>query len=148
MAEVQNKANEVKSQLSNILNGSAFAGMTSQLKATQDTINAYSTLVNSKQVPTTEQMQAYVQGFFNAETSTADLNTLVTPGKVYYVANTSASNNPDGKTGFLSVKGNSSNLCQVFVDSDANEFIRSRFANTWTAWRRTTAWNYQNMTWN
>ena len=115
--------------------------MTSQLKAMQDTINAYSTLINSKQVPTTEQMQSYVQSFFNAETSTADLNTLVTPGKVYYVANTSASNNPNGKAGFMSVKGTSSNLVQVFVDGEANEFIRSRFANTWTDWRRTTAWN-------
>lgn len=141
VAEVQNKANEVKAQLSNILNGSAFTGMTSQLKATQDTINAYSTLVDSKQVPTTDQMQAYVNSFFSAETSTADLNTLVTPGKVYYVANTSASNNPNGKAGFMSVKGTSSNLVQVFVDGDANEFIRSRFANTWTDWRRTTAWN-------
>ena len=141
VAEVQSKAAEVKAQLSGILNGSAFTGLTSQLKATQDTINAYSTLVNNKQVPTTDQMQAYVNSFFNAETSTADLNTLVTPGKVYYVANTSASNNPDGKAGVMSVKGTSSNLVQVFVDGEANEFIRSRFANTWTDWRRTTAWN-------
>ena len=141
VADVQAKADEVKAQLSNILNGSAFTGMTSQLKATQDMVNAYSTLINSKQVPTTDQMQAYVNSFFNAETSTVDLNTLVTPGKVYYVANTSASNNPNGKAGFMSVKGTSSNLVQVFVDDEANEFIRSRFANTWTDWRRTTAWN-------
>lgn len=148
VAEVQNKANEVKSQLNNILNGSAFTGMTSQLKATQDTINGYATLVNSKQVPTTEQMQAYVQGLLTAQTASTDLNLLTSPGQTYYVASTTVSNNPDGKTGFLSVKGNSSNLCQVFVDNEANEFIRSRMSGTWTAWRRTTAWNYQNMAWN
>lgn len=160
VADVQAKADEVKAQLSSLLNGSAFTGMTSQLKATQNTIDAYNALINNKQVsttdqmqeyvnalinnkkvPTTDQMQAYVNSFFSAETSIADLNTLVTPGKVYYVANTSASNNPNGKAGFMSVKGTSSNLVQVFVDGEANEFIRSRFANAWTAWRRTTAWN-------
>nr|WP_302426925.1 BppU family phage baseplate upper protein [Limosilactobacillus mucosae] len=147
VAEVQNKANEVKSQLSNILNGSAFTGLTSQLKAMQDTINGYSTLINSKQVPTTDQMQAYVQGLLTAQTASTDLNLLTSPGQTYYVASTTVSNNPDGKTGFLSVKGNASNLCQVFVDNEANEFIRSRMSGTWTAWRRTTAWNYQNMAW-
>ncbi|APU45387.1 hypothetical protein BUW47_02535 [Limosilactobacillus fermentum] len=141
VADVQAKADEVKAQLSSLLNGSAFTGMTSQLKATQDTIDAYNALINSKQVPTTDQMQAYVNSFFNAETSIADLNTLVTPGKVYYVANTSASNNPNGKTGFMSVKGTSSSLVQIFVDGEATEFIRSRFDNTWTAWRQTTQWN-------
>lgn len=148
VADVQAKADEVKAQLSGILNGSAFTGMTSQLKATQDTINTYNTLVNSKQVPTTEQMQAYVQGLLTAQTASTDLNLLTSPGQTYYVASTTVSNNPDGKTGFLSVKGNSSNLCQVFVDNEANEFIRSRMSGTWTAWRRTTAWNYQNMAWN
>lgn len=141
VADVQAKADEVKAQLSSILNGSAFTGMTSQLKAMQDTINGYTTLINGKQVPTTEQMQAYVQGLLTAQTASTDLNLLTSPGQTYYVASMTVSNNPDGKTGFLSVKGNSSNLYQVFVDSDANEFIRSRMSGTWTDWRRTTAWN-------
>ena len=132
--------NDLKSKADEMVNGTSIATLTAQLKSAQSALETATSLINTKGIPTTVDMQNYVQGYMVAQNTGDDLNTLTTPGMSYYVTTTSAGNLPNGKLGLLSIHGNASHLLQVFTDADQNAFVRGYENNAWSKWRSVTFW--------
>jgi hypothetical protein len=132
--------NDLKSKADAMVNGTSIATLTAQLKSAQSALETATSLINTKGIPTTVDMQNYVQGYMVAQNTGDDLNTLTTPGMSYYVTTTSAGNLPNGKLGLLSIHGNASHLLQVFTDADQNAFVRGYENNAWSEWRQVTFW--------
>ena len=132
--------NDLKSKADEIINGTSIATLTAQLKSAQSALETATSLINTKGIPTTVDMQNYVNSYMVAQNTGDDLNTLTTPGMSYYVTTTSAGNLPNGKLGLLSIHGNASHLLQVFTDADQNAFVRGYENNAWTTWRQVTFW--------
>lgn len=132
--------NSLKSKADEMINGTSIATLTAQLKSAQSALETATSLINTKGIPTTVDMQNYVSGYMVAQNTGDDLNTLTTPGMSYYVTTTSAGNLPNGKLGLLSIHGNASHLLQVFTDADQNTFVRGYENNTWSKWRSVTFW--------
>lgn len=132
--------NDLKSKADEMINGTSIATLTAQLKSAQSALETATSLINTKGIPTTVDMQNYVQGYMVAQNTGDDLNTLTTPGMNYYVTTTSAGNLPNGKLGLLSIHGNASHLLQVFTDADQNAFVRGYENNAWSKWRNVTFW--------
>lgn len=132
--------NSLKSKADEMINGTSIATLTAQLKSAQSALETATSLINTKGIPTTVDMQNYVQGYMVAQNTGDDLNTLTTPGMNYYVTTTSAGNLPNGKLGLLSIHGNASHLLQVFTDADQNAFVRGYENNAWSKWRSVTFW--------
>ena len=132
--------NDLKSKADEMVNGTSIATLTAQLKSAQSALETATSLINTKGIPTTVDMQNYVKGYMVAQNTGNDLNTLTTPGMSYYVTTTSAGNLPNGKLGLLSIHGNASHLLQVFTDADQNAFVRGYENNAWSKWRQVTFW--------
>lgn len=132
--------NDLKSKADEMVNGTSIATLTAQLKSAQSALETATSLINTKGIPTTVDMQNYVKGYMVAQNTGNDLNTLTTPGMNYYVTTTSAGNLPNGKLGLLSIHGNASHLLQVFTDADQNAFVRGYENNAWSKWRQVTFW--------
>lgn len=132
--------NDLKSKADEMVNGTSIATLTAQLKSAQSALETATSLINTKGIPTTVDMQNYVQGYMVAQNTGDDLDTLTTPGMSYYVTTTSAGNLPNGKLGLLSIHGNASHLLQVFTDADQNAFVRGYENNAWSKWRQVTFW--------
>ena len=132
--------NNLKSKADEMIKGTSIATLTAQLKSAQSALETATSLINTKGIPTTVDMQNYVKGYMVAQNTGDDLNTLTTPGMSYYVTTTSAGNLPNGKLGLLSVHGNASHLLQVFTDADQNAFVRGYENNVWSKWRQVTFW--------
>ena len=132
--------NDLKSKADEMVNGTSIATLTAQLKSAQSALETATSLINTKGIPTTVDMQNYVKGYMVAQNTGDDLNTLTTPGMNYYVTTTSAGNLPNGKLGLLSIHGNASHLLQVFTDADQNAFVRGYENNAWSKWRQVTFW--------
>lgn len=132
--------NDLKSKADEMIKGTSIATLTAQLKSAQSALETATSLINTKGIPTTVDMQNYVNGYMVAQNTGDDLNTLTTPGMSYYVTTTSAGNLPNGKLGLLSIHGNASHLLQVFTDADQNAFVRGYENNTWSKWRQVTFW--------
>ena len=132
--------NDLKSKADEMVNGTSIATLTAQLKSAQSALETATSLINTKGIPTTVDMQNYVKGYMIAQNTGNDLNTLTTPGMNYYVTTTSAGNLPNGKLGLLSIHGNASHLLQVFTDADQNAFVRGYENNAWSKWRQVTFW--------
>lgn len=132
--------NNLKSKADEMIKGTSIATLTAQLKSAQSALEAATSLINTKGIPTTVDMQNYVQGYMVAQNTGDDLNTLTTPGMSYYVTTTSAGNLPNGKLGLLSIRGNASHLLQVFTDAGQNTFVRGYENNAWSKWRSVTFW--------
>ena len=132
--------NDLKSKADEMVNGTSIATLTAQLKSAQSALDTATSLINTKGIPTTVDMQNYVKGYMVAQNTGDDLNTLTTPGMSYYVTTTSAGNLPNGKLGLLSIHGNASHLLQVFTDADQNAFVRGYENNAWSKWRQVTFW--------
>ena len=132
--------NNLKSKADEMINGTSIATLTAQLKSAQSALETATSLINTKGIPTTVDMQNYVKGYMVAQNTGDDLNTLTTPGMSYYVTTTSAGNLPNGKLGLLSIHGNASHLLQVFTDADQNAFVRGYENNAWSKWRQVTFW--------
>lgn len=132
--------NNLKSKADAMINGTSIATLTAQLKSAQSALETATSLINTKGIPTTVDMQNYVKGYMVAQNTGDDLNTLTTPGMSYYVTTTSAGNLPNGKLGLLSIHGNASHLLQVFTDADQNAFVRGYENNAWSKWRQVTFW--------
>lgn len=132
--------NNLKSKADEMIKGTSIATLTAQLKSAQSALETATSLINTKGIPTTVDMQNYVNGYMVAQNTGDDLNTLTTPGKSYYVTTTSAGNLPNGKLGLLSIHGNASHLLQVFTDADQNAFVRGYENNAWSKWRQVTFW--------
>lgn len=132
--------NNLKSKADEMINGTSIATLTAQLKSAQSALETATSLINTKGIPTTVDMQNYVNGYMVAQNTGDDLNTLTTPGMSYYVTTTSAGNLPNGKLGLLSIHGNTSHLLQVFTDADQNVFVRGYENNAWSKWRQVTFW--------
>ena len=115
---------DLKSKADEMIKGTSIATLTAQLKSAQSALETATSLINTKGIPTTVDMQNYVKGYMVAQNTGNDLNTLTTPGMSYYVTTTSAGNLPNGKLGMLSIHGNASHLLQVFTDADQNAFVR------------------------
>lgn len=132
--------NDLKSKADEMVNGTSIATLTAQLKSAQSALETATSLINTKGIPTTVDMQNYVKSYMVAQNTGNDLNTLTTPGMSYYVTTTSAGNLPNGKLGLLSIHGNASHLLQVFTDADQNAFVRGYENNAWSKWRQVTFW--------
>lgn len=132
--------NNLKSKADEMIKGTSIATLTAQLKSAQSALETATSLINTKGIPTTVDMQNYVKGYMVAQNTGNDLNTLTTPGMSYYVTTTSAGNLPNGKLGMLSIHGNASHLLQVFTDADQNAFVRGYENNAWSKWRQVTFW--------
>lgn len=132
--------NNLKSKADEMIKGTSIATLTAQLKSAQSALETTTSLINTKGIPTTVDMQNYVKGYMVAQNTGDDLNTLTTPGMSYYVTTTSAGNLPNGKLGLLSIHGNASHLLQVFTDADQNAFVRGYENNAWSKWRQVTFW--------
>lgn len=132
--------NNLKSKADEMIKGTSIATLTAQLKSAQSALETATSLINTKGIPTTVDMQNYVQGYMVAQNTGDDLNTLTTPGMSYYVTTTSAGNLPNGKLGLLSIHGNASHLLQVFTDADQNAFVRGYENDVWSKWRQVTFW--------
>ena len=132
--------NDLKSKADEMINGTSIATLTAQLKSAQSALETATSLINTKGIPTTVDMQNYVKSYMVAQNTGDDLNTLTTPGMSYYVTTTSAGNLPNGKLGLLSIHGNTSHLLQVFTDADQNAFVRGYENNVWSNWRQVTFW--------
>lgn len=132
--------NDLKSKADEMVKGTSIATLTAQLKSAQSALETATSLINTKGIPTTVDMQNYVKGYMVAQNTGDDLNTLTTPGMSYYVTTTSAGNLPNGKLGLLSIHGNASHLLQVFTDADQNAFVRGYENNAWSKWRQVTFW--------
>lgn len=132
--------NNLKSKADEMIKGTSIAALTAQLKSAQSALETVTSLINTKGIPTTVDMQNYVKGYMVAQNTGDDLNTLTTPGMSYYVTTTSAGNLPNGKLGLLSIHGNASHLLQVFTDADQNAFVRGYENNAWSKWRQVTFW--------
>ena len=131
---------DLKSKADEMIKGTSIATLTAQLKSAQSALETATSLINTKGIPTTVDMQNYVKGYMVAQNTGNDLNTLTTPGMSYYVTTTSAGNLPNGKLGMLSIHGNASHLLQVFTDADQNAFVRGYENNAWSKWRQVTFW--------
>lgn len=131
---------DLKSKADAMINGTSIATLTAQLKSAQSALETATSLINTKGIPTTVDMQNYVNGYMAAQNTGNDLNTLTTPGMSYYVTTTSAGNLPNGKLGLLSIHGNASHLLQVFTDADQNAFVRGYENDVWSKWRQVTFW--------
>lgn len=132
--------NNLKSKADEMIKGTSIATLTAQLKSAQSALETATSLINTKGIPTTVDMQNYVKSYMVAQNTGDDLNTLTTPGMSYYVTTTSADNLPNGKLGLLSIRGNASHLLQVFTDADQNAFVRGYENNAWSKWRQVTFW--------
>lgn len=132
--------NNLKSKADEMIKGTSIATLTAQLKSAQSALETATSLINTKGIPTTVDMQNYVNGYMVAQNTGDDLNTLTTPGMSYYVTTTSAGNLPNGKLGLLSIHGNASHLLQVFTDADQNAFVRGYENDAWSKWRSVTFW--------
>lgn len=132
--------NDLKSKADEMVNGTSIATLTAQLKSAQSALETATSLINTKGIPTTVDMQNYVKSYMVTQNTGNDLNTLTTPGMSYYVTTTSAGNLPNGKLGLLSIHGNASHLLQVFTDADQNAFVRGYENNAWSKWRQVTFW--------
>lgn len=132
--------NDLKSKADEMIKGTSIATLTAQLKSAQSALETATSLINTKGIPTTVDMQNYVKSYMVAQNTGDDLNTLTTPGMSYYVTTTSAGNLPNGKLGLLSIHGNASHLLQVFTDADQNAFVRGYENNVWSKWRQVTFW--------
>lgn len=132
--------NSLKSKADAMVNGTSIATLTAQLKSAQSALETATSLINTKGIPTTIDMQNYVKSYMVAQNTGDDLNTLTTPGMSYYVTTTSAGNLPNGKLGLLSIHGNASHLLQIFTDADQNAFVRGYENNAWSKWRQVTFW--------
>lgn len=132
--------NDLKSKADEMIKGTSIATLTAQLKSAQSALETATSLINTKGIPTTVDMQNYVKGYMVAQNTGDDLNTLTTPGMSYYVTTTSAGNLPNGKLGLLSIHGNASHLLQVFTDVDQDTFVRGYENNAWSKWRSVTFW--------
>lgn len=132
--------NNLKSKADEMIKGTSIATLTAQLKSAQSALETATSLINTKGIPTTVDMQNYVKNYMVAQNTGDDLNTLTTPGMSYYVTTTSAGNLPNGKLGLLSIHGNASHLLQVFTDADQNAFVRGYENNAWSKWRQVTFW--------
>lgn len=138
--KLEDVINDLKSKADEMVNGTSIATLTAQLKSAQSALETATSLINSKGIPTTVDMQNYVKSYMVAQNTGDDLNTLTTPGMSYYVTTTSAGNLPNGKLGLLSIHGNASHLLQVFTDADQNAFIRGCEDDAWSKWRQVTFW--------
>lgn len=132
--------NDLRSKADEMIKGTSIATLTAQLKSAQSALETATSLINTKGIPTTVDMQNYVKGYMIAQNTGNDLNTLTTPGMSYYVTSTTAGNLPNGKLGMLSIHGNASHLLQVFTDADQNAFVRGYENNAWSKWRQVTFW--------
>lgn len=132
--------NGLKSKADEMIKGTSIATLTAQLKSAQSALETATSLINTKGIPTTVDMQNYVKSYMVAQNTGDDLNALTTPGMSYYVTTTSAGNLPNGKLGLLSIRGNASHLLQVFTDADQNTFVRGYENNAWSKWRQVTFW--------
>lgn len=119
-------------------------GIAPQLKQMQQTISAqkteidaYTKLIQDSQVPTTKQMEDYVQKLMQGVPFSGDLNLCLDPK--HYVITKASSNNPSGE-GVLDVMGNDDILVQTFVDNEENVWVRSRVAGIWKPWIEQTGW--------
>lgn len=133
----QQKQNEIDKSLQEINSGA----LMQKVQALSDAIGVYTGLVKQNAVATKDEMQNYVSQLLGSKATSDDFNLLLDQGS-YVATNANASNNPAKTTGTLIVSGdNDDNISQLFIDTQANLWVRSGGTKGWTDWREQTAWN-------
>lgn len=132
----QQKQNEIDKSLQEINSGA----LMQKVQALSDAIGVYTGLIKQNAVATKDQMQDYVAQLLGSKATGDDFNLLLDQGS-YVITNASASNNPAKTTGTLIVTGDGVSISQLFIDTQANLWVRSGGTQSWTDWREQTAWN-------
>lgn len=132
----QQKQNEIDNSLQEINSGA----LMQKVQALSDAIDVYTGLVKQNAVATKDQMQDYVDQLLGSKDTGDDFNLLLDQGS-YVITNANASNNPAKTTGTLIVTGDGASISQLFIDTQANLWVRSNGDSGWSNWREQTAWN-------
>lgn len=132
----QQKQNEIDKSLQEINSGA----LMQKVQALSDAIDVYTGLVKQNAVATKDQMQDYVAQLLGSKDTGDDFNLLLDQGS-YVITNANASNNPAKTTGTLIVTGDGASISQLFIDTQANLWVRSGGTQGWSDWREQTAWN-------
>lgn len=132
----QQKQNEIDNSLQEINSGA----LMQKVQALSDAIMVYTGLIKQNAVATKDEMQDYIAQLLGSKTTGDDLNLLLDQGS-YVITNANASNNPAKTTGTLIVSGDSGNMSQLFIDTQANLWVRSGGTQGWSDWREQVAWS-------
>lgn len=132
----QQKQNEIDNSLQEINSGA----LMQKVQALSDAIVVYTGLIKQNAVATKDEMQDYIAQLLGSKTTGDDLNLLLDQGS-YVITNANASNNPAKTTGTLIVSGDSGNMSQLFIDTQANLWVRSGGTQGWSDWREQVAWS-------
>lgn len=133
----QQKQNEIDNSLQEINSGA----LMQKVQALSDAIDVYTGLVKQNAVATKDEMQSYIDQLLGSKATGDDLNLLLDQGS-YVITNANAGDNPAKTTGTLIVSGdNDDSISQLFIDTQANLWVRSGGTQGWSDWREQTAWN-------
>lgn len=106
------------------------------VSALKSQLSSYTDLINSKAVPTINEMHDYAKQLGQGENLNGNLDNATDP-KVYIVS-AGTENSPSKTDGVLRTFGNRAYMVQVFIDSNANEFVRAAKNGVWGIWITTT----------
>lgn len=141
VGEVRAYADQKRDEIDRLLREANSDALMQKVHALNDTVQMYTDLVTKKAVPTITEMQDYVAQLLGSKTTDDDLNLLLNQGN-YVITNANAGNNPAKTTGTLIVSGDNGNsISQLFIDTQANLWVRSGGTQGWSDWREQTAWN-------
>ncbi|WP_270529523.1 BppU family phage baseplate upper protein [Limosilactobacillus vaginalis] len=132
----QQKQNEIDNSLQEINSGA----LMQKVQALSDAIGVYTGLIKQNAVATKDEMQDYIAQLLGSKTTGDDLNLLLDQGS-YVITNANTSNNPAKTTGTLIVSGDSGSMSQLFIDTQANLWVRSGGTQGWSDWREQVAWS-------
>lgn len=141
LGEFKSYLSTKKDEMNDAIKALDASAIMEKVKSLNDVVTNYTTLIKTSAVPTKIDMQNYVSSLFSAEETNKDLDLLMAE-KTYIITNPNAGNNPSHTMGTLKVFGDgNSNIMQMFVDTEANLWVRSGGSNGWSDWREQTAWN-------
>lgn len=133
----QQKQNEIDKSLQEINSGA----LMQKVQALSDAIGVYTGLIKQNAVATKDEMQSYIDQLLGSKATGDDLNLLLDQGN-YVITSPTAGNNPAKTTGTLIVSGdNDDSISQLFIDTQANLWVRFGGTQGWSDWREQTAWN-------
>lgn len=132
VGELRDYRNARKQQIDQIMQdlGSTKAA----LQAMQTQIGIYQDLINTKTVPTKEEMETYLDSKLQSQDWNQDLNLCLNAGTTYNIISGSVSNNPANTAGTLIVSGRLNSLVQIFYDTQNQAWHRVQVDGAWSGW--------------
>lgn len=132
VGELRDYRNARKQQIDQIMQdlGSTKAA----LQAMQTQIGIYQDLINTKTVPTKEEMETYLDSKLQSQDWNQDLNLCLNAGTTYNIISGGVSNNPANTAGTLMVSGRLNSLVQIFYDAQNQAWHRVQVDGAWSGW--------------